>query len=556
MEMWEAAVNEIPIVLFPVVSGGWTLDDARTLLSDLMGQMQDRNQWCMPEVMAHVGKQGVTDVREVEDVLLAHIGLVSSLVRPGRPASMELDLRLCAHLKRDVTDLSTWLPAHNKVVEQRLGGISWQSWGSDNQIIASVQGLVDECAQALGRVQPVWSDTYWASDNQQSDESRGIGKGLLGCLCRLVQQAPSDTSGRLLIICARNECGGPLRLLQRQLEDALQCEVVVGSNDIHRYRWRGQVESATRGVVLLQTQSVLHDPVRLLQLFEAVRQRHPLVCVNVVGGGYDFAKVKPLLLSLSRELPPGDMVTLRTELMAHGNGVGQLGSSLSHAIPNIISVFINPAASDVAMQAAIKDILDKLQRTADLLQSEAISMSELCEISTSMGMDLSSSSRGLRPSPPPQQQQQQPSPQLPAPRTRKITTGMNPSGSPRGSSPSAPPQQQLQQPSPQPAPAPHTREISMGEISTRNPSIARLHQRRIVTLALDKPRWFGHTLDTPREEEAEAAVTEPAEPEAEMVEGTGVVVAVSQAVTAAAVTAEEAGREKSAASGGASGVNT
>ena len=49
--------------------------------------------------------------------------------------------------------------------------------------------------------------------------------------------------------------------------------------------------------MLLQTQSVLRNAVRLLQLFEAVRQRHPLVCVNVVGGGYDFAKVKPLLLS-------------------------------------------------------------------------------------------------------------------------------------------------------------------------------------------------------------------------------------------------------------------
>eukprot|EP00964_Phaeocystis_antarctica_P005526 scaffold3021_cov73-Phaeocystis_antarctica.AAC.1 len=67
MEMWEAAVNQIPIVLFPVVGGNWTLDDARTLLSDLMGQIQGRNQWCMPEVMAHVGAQGVTDVREVED---------------------------------------------------------------------------------------------------------------------------------------------------------------------------------------------------------------------------------------------------------------------------------------------------------------------------------------------------------------------------------------------------------------------------------------------------------------------------------------------------------
>ena len=160
MEMWEAAVNQIPIVLFPVVSGGWTLDDARTPLSDLMGQVQSRNQWCMPEVMAHVGAQGVTDVREVEDVLLAHIGLVSSLERPRRPVSMELDRRLCAHLKKDVADLSSWLPAYNAAVEQRLSVTSWQSWGSDNQIIASVQTLIDECALALGQAQPEWTDTW------------------------------------------------------------------------------------------------------------------------------------------------------------------------------------------------------------------------------------------------------------------------------------------------------------------------------------------------------------------------------------------------------------
>ena len=138
-------MNEIPIVLFPVVGGGWTQDDACKLLSDLVGQMQSRNQWCMAEVMAHVGKQDVIDVREVEDVLLAHIGLVSSLERPGRPASMDLDLRLCAHLQKEVADLASWLPAHNAVVEQRLSAISWQSWGSDNQVIASVQTLVGEC---------------------------------------------------------------------------------------------------------------------------------------------------------------------------------------------------------------------------------------------------------------------------------------------------------------------------------------------------------------------------------------------------------------------------
>ena len=178
-----------------------------------------------------------------------------------------------------------------------------------------------------------------------------------------------------MIICASHECGGPARLIQRRLEDELQCEVVIGSNDVNT--WHGEVDSATRGVVLLQTQSVLRNAVRLLQLFEAVRQRHPLVCVNVVGGGYDFAKVKPLLLSLSNELPPGEMATLRTELVAHGNGVGQLGSTLSDAVPNAISVFFNPAASDVVMEAAIKDILDKLKRGAELLQSGAIAVTVL-----------------------------------------------------------------------------------------------------------------------------------------------------------------------------------
>ena len=156
-----------------------------------------------------------------------------------------------------------------------------------------------------------------------------LSQGLMGCRC-WPGQAPGGAGGgggQLLIICARDECGGPARLLQRQLGDELQCEVVIGSDDVDT--WQGEVESATRGVVLLQTQSVLRNAVRLLQLFEAVQQRHPFVCVNVVGGGYDFAKVKPLLLSLSNELHPSEMATLRAELAVHGNGVRQLGSNLS-----------------------------------------------------------------------------------------------------------------------------------------------------------------------------------------------------------------------------------
>ena len=321
-------------------------------------------------------------------MLLAHLGLVPSLERPGRPASKKLDQRLCAHLgqrPQDAANLSSWLPAHSAAVEQRLNALVWQSWGSDNQIIASVQMLINECAVSLGRTQPTWEDRY--EHCTTAEELHHEKQGALGCLCRR-PRASSDTEGRVLIICTLSECGGPARLLQRQFGDKLQeisfrkqasgekvqCEVVIGSNHIDT--WRGEVELATRGVVLLQTQSVLNDPVRLLQLFEAVRQRRPLVCVNVAGGGYDFAKAKPFLLSLSEKLPQGEVATLqetlRIELVANGSGVGKLARSLSDAVPQAISVVFNPAAGDVMMEAAIKDILDKLGRGAQLLKSGSI----------------------------------------------------------------------------------------------------------------------------------------------------------------------------------------
>ena len=71
------------------------------------------------------------------------------------------------------------------------------------------------------------------------------------------------------------------------------------------------------------------------------------------------------------------MATLRAELAAHGNGIGQLGSLLSDTICQTISVLFNPASSDVVVEAVIKDILDKLTRGAELLRTGSISMTML-----------------------------------------------------------------------------------------------------------------------------------------------------------------------------------
>ena len=343
---------QVPVVIFPVVGGGWTLEDACALLSDLKVQMQARNPTCLGEVMAHVGTQGVTDVREVEDVLLAHLGLVPDLERPTRPAATAayLDHRLSARLQTNGMAIAAWLPTHHKTVMQRLGVISWQPWGTDNQIVASVQSLMNECAVTIGREQPSWTEN-WVADKPRTLSralSRAFSRALTGvneprkrkmsvsihhAVSRVRHKEETKTTkGFLLIVCAREECGGHARLLQQQFSELLQCEVLIGTDKVDE--WRSEVETAIHGTVLLQTKRVLCDPVRLLQLFEATHLGHPLICVNIVGGGYDFAAVKPLLSSLSKELPKTDMATLRSELGVHGHGLGQLKFTLERTVPN------------------------------------------------------------------------------------------------------------------------------------------------------------------------------------------------------------------------------
>ena len=64
------------------------------------------------------------------------------------------------------------------------------------------------------------------------------------------------------------------------------------------------------------------------------------------------------------------METLHTELAARSSNVLSLASSLSRAVPNAISVSFNPCSRAALLDAAVLDIVDKLGRSAELLQSD------------------------------------------------------------------------------------------------------------------------------------------------------------------------------------------
>ena len=297
-----------------------------------------------------------------------------------RAASQErlgshLDHRLAAHLGREAAALAPWLQAHNTLVEERLQFLQWQSWGSDNGIIASVQTLLDETVTALGREKLVWEDPSQAEERSETDPSEAEDRSTpcLPLSNKLLpkgwpfgkSKGPSAKSDGILMVLDAEECAGAGRLLQQQLSLRLGCDAILCSDSVDA--WRREVQRASRGVLLLQTRSVLRHPVRLLQIFDAVaRRKLPVVCVMVQGGGYDFAATKPLLQRLPSELKADEVAALREQLAMDGDGMGQLARTLSKAVPNAISVFFNPAGKASAQDAAVLDMIDKLDRSAAL----------------------------------------------------------------------------------------------------------------------------------------------------------------------------------------------
>ena len=100
----------------------------------------------------------------------------------------------------------------------------------------------------------------------ERSKRRELGK-LASKLSRKLSGKSSDASSTaaaegdgLLLVLDPEECGGAGRLLQQELAQRLECDVGLSSGSVDA--WRSEVAGAGRGVVLLQTKSVLRHPVR------------------------------------------------------------------------------------------------------------------------------------------------------------------------------------------------------------------------------------------------------------------------------------------------------
>ena len=114
-------------------------------------------------------------------------------------------------------------------------------------------------------------------------------------------------------------------------------------------------------VVVLQSKDVLTRPWCLLELYAAVTAGIPIVSLVCSGKGYDFAAAEDYLLHLDTSLPASNPSAVGV-LEAHDAPVLRVAQMLWACLPNIISVPLNSSGSENAIQAAVADLINAMQR--------------------------------------------------------------------------------------------------------------------------------------------------------------------------------------------------
>jgi hypothetical protein len=153
------------------------------------------------------------------------------------------------------------------------------------------------------------------------------------------------------------------RFLKEHLSAKLNKDVFLDSDDLRDLsKLKGHVRNSG-ALVIVQSAEVLQRPWCLLEIYEAIEAKVPIIAINVAGKGYDFAEATNLLMHLDTELDsinPGACDLLRSE------GVDPVDAAfkLSSVLPSVISLPFNSSASSNAIQAALADIAEGIRTAA------------------------------------------------------------------------------------------------------------------------------------------------------------------------------------------------
>ncbi|KAH9261108.1 hypothetical protein BASA81_000812 [Batrachochytrium salamandrivorans] len=184
----------------------------------------------------------------------------------------------------------------------------------------------------------------------------------LGIAAKLELHIPPNLGKRLTqgeTLCflshSKSDAAGTAMYLHSALAHKLQCDshqIFLDSNSLVDLRDLASLVKQTKVLIVLQTGQVLQRPFCLVEMFAAVQYKIPIVPVIIEGRGYSFEHAKQSLASLCG----GEDSSAVAALQQAGYDVGEVASTLSSVLPNLISKPFNPSASERVRASQLEDI--------------------------------------------------------------------------------------------------------------------------------------------------------------------------------------------------------
>jgi len=320
LEIREAMAQQKPIVLLDLKGGNFNFDEALIMLSDLEHYMPALNPYCLDELKTFLGNEPLTVLQDT----------VVRALDKGRAVSP-------------------------RIPELNLNGTS-------NQLEAQLVDLVQAMATATKR-QLTWSDARAINEKLERRKRESTS----------TRKPPKKVS-----ILHHPAAEVHAQLLQDAMEGTLRerCDRTAPGTPEQMDSFLQQV-ARSKLVLLLQTAHVLEQPWVLLSLYRAAICNVPMVCVVVVGSGYEFAEAKGHLTNLeevlsesARQEVSGALVRL-SDLSGETHDIGTLSTKLAALVPSLISVVLNPDGSENELSATARDIRDKERALVARLSQEA-----------------------------------------------------------------------------------------------------------------------------------------------------------------------------------------
>lgn len=319
LEAWEAHRHTIPVlpVRIAAVHGQPDFDQVamHSLLSNMEVELEQHSTGAFAIIERHLAAQNAT-LHEFKTVLLQVTGLAAAAGDGDR-------------------------------VQAPL--LKWDPCATDGLMIAATQDLVERLASLTGRAKLRW--------RQPSSPATKWG----------LYHRGRRNAFKFFISYYRAEAGGHARLLKTVLEAELgQGSVFLDASDATDLSKILASLATSEALVLCLTKRVLERPWVLVELHEAIVRKKPILCVHVVGGGYEFATATRYLANLEMELGRSDsdaLANLRTLLKPSNVTVSELQALLAATIPSLIALPFDPTAADEhhLMRGFISELLKRAE---------------------------------------------------------------------------------------------------------------------------------------------------------------------------------------------------